>query len=158
MSKPKIFQQMESAGSFWITDDNIDTITLQNVYNKYTANIPVFLKASIPLNSELKTYQLTYCTLANSAITVIFTTVQDGEIISIAPNSFSTTTTLRSVLNTTRATPNSKTITNKSGDTMEGSLLAKADIANSRQMRNITLSTAEPSSGENGDVWIQYEE
>lgn len=150
MSKPKIFQQMESAGSFWITDDNKSTLTCQDIYDKFQANIPVFYK-----ESGIGLYQLNTCreqTPGGNQI-FIFNRTKGNEVYSITFMGASDSLISELTLNNS-----SYTITNKSGDTMTGSLLAKAGIANSRQMRNITLSTAEPSSGENGDVWIQYEE
>ncbi len=48
----------------------------------------------------------------------------------------------------------------KSGGTMAGPLVAKADSAEPvAQIRNIILSTSDPtaSDGSNGDIWIKYE-
>jgi len=45
----------------------------------------------------------------------------------------------------------------KSGATMDGSLIAANNLDNSRQMRNISLSSEEPSGGQVGDIWIKYE-
>ena len=50
---------------------------------------------------------------------------------------------------------------NRSGDTMTGQLVAQSNIAYSTaQVRNIILSTSEPNSseGNNGDIWIVYQE
>ena len=50
---------------------------------------------------------------------------------------------------------------NKSGDTMTGQLVAQNNVAYSTaQVRNIILSTSEPtdSDGANGDIWIVYKE
>lgn len=156
MSKPKIFQQMESAGSFWITDDNANNITLIEIYNKYHSHIPVFLCMD---DTGKNLYQLVNCRLSSGTYTCEFsrtngTTTAYVKIKGSANDIFNTNYNNSEGLSSSGLFH----ITNKTGDTMTGSLLAKAGIANSRQMRNITLSTAEPSSGENGDVWIQYEE
>lgn len=50
---------------------------------------------------------------------------------------------------------------NKAGDTMTGQLIAQNNVAYSTaQVRNIILSTSEPTStdGANGDIWIVYKE
>ena len=50
---------------------------------------------------------------------------------------------------------------NKSGDTMTGQLVAQNNVAyTTAQVRNIILSTSEPTStdGANGDIWIVYNE
>ena len=50
---------------------------------------------------------------------------------------------------------------NKNGDTMTGQLVAQNNIAyTTAQVRNIILSTQEPTSsdGANGDIWIVYKE
>lgn len=45
----------------------------------------------------------------------------------------------------------------KSGTTMTGQLIAHADTSYSTaQMRNVILSTADPSGGNNGDIWLKY--
>ena len=49
----------------------------------------------------------------------------------------------------------------RSGDTMTGQLIAQNNIAyTTPQVRNIILSTSEPTSndGNNGDIWIVYKE
>ena len=45
----------------------------------------------------------------------------------------------------------------KTGDTMAGALVAQANTNYATpQMRNIIISTEEPSGGNSGDVWIRY--
>ena len=49
----------------------------------------------------------------------------------------------------------------RTGDTMQGQLIAQNNIAyTTPQVRNIILSTSEPTStdGNNGDIWIVYKE
>lgn len=153
MSKPKIFQQMESAGSFWITDNNANNITYQNVIDKFNVNIPIYYARSIGTSGK-QVYFLVSATIADESPYLIFSNFGDD----IVETYTFTAKNVNSTIGNSSPQLYNVRITNKSGDTMTGSLLAKANIANSRQMRNITLSTTEPSSGENGDVWIQYEE
>ncbi len=52
-------------------------------------------------------------------------------------------------------------VVHKAGDTMTGQLIAQNNIAyTTAQVRNIILSTSEPTStdGNNGDIWIVYKE
>ena len=47
----------------------------------------------------------------------------------------------------------------KSGDTMTGALIAQNNTNYSvAQVRNIIISTSDPSGGNNGDIWIKYSE
>ena len=65
--------------------------------------------------------------------------------------------TLQSNLSTLQSTVNGKV--SKSGDTMTGTLVAQNNTNYSvAQVRNIIISTAEPSGGNSGDIWIKYVE
>ena len=45
----------------------------------------------------------------------------------------------------------------KSGGTMTGALVAQANTNYAtRQVRNVIISTVDPSGGSNGDIWIKY--
>lgn len=45
----------------------------------------------------------------------------------------------------------------KSGGTMTGALVAQNNVNyTTKQVRNIIISTEEPSGGSNGDIWIRY--
>lgn len=47
----------------------------------------------------------------------------------------------------------------KSGDTMTGKLVAQNNTDYTiKQVRNIIISTEDPSGGDNGDIWIKYAE
>ena len=47
----------------------------------------------------------------------------------------------------------------KSGDTMNGALIAQNNTNYSvAQVRNIIISTSDPSGGNSGDIWIKYVE
>jgi hypothetical protein len=46
----------------------------------------------------------------------------------------------------------------KSGGTMTGPLVAQTNTSyTTAQMRNVIISTADPSGGNNGDIWLKYE-
>ena len=46
----------------------------------------------------------------------------------------------------------------KSGGTMTGALVARTNTNyTTAQMRNVIISTADPSGGNNGDIWLKYE-
>ena len=46
----------------------------------------------------------------------------------------------------------------KSGTTMTGPLVAQTNTSyTTAQMRNVIISTADPSGGNNGDIWLKYE-
>ena len=46
---------------------------------------------------------------------------------------------------------------NKSGDTMTGELVAQNNTNYTvAQVRNVIISTADPTGGNNGDIWIKY--
>lgn len=63
----------------------------------------------------------------------------------------------------TGATNASSALTNlgavpKSGGTMTGPLVAQTNTSyTTAQMRNVIISTADPSGGNNGDIWLKYE-
>ena len=63
--------------------------------------------------------------------------------------------TLQSGLSTANANIANKL--DKSGGTMTGALVAQTNTNyTTRQVRNIIISTADPSGGSNGDIWIKY--
>ena len=65
--------------------------------------------------------------------------------------------TLQSNISTLQSSVNGKV--SKSGDTMTGALVAQNNINYSvAQVRNIIISTSDPSGGNSGDIWIKYVE
>lgn len=45
----------------------------------------------------------------------------------------------------------------KAGDTMTGALIAQTNTNyTTRQVRNVIISTGNPTGGSNGDIWIKY--
>lgn len=76
-------------------------------------------------------------------------TVVDGNTDNITTNAQNISTLQSSV--------NGKV--SKSGDTMTGALIAQNNTDYSvAQVRNIIISTSDPSGGNNGDIWIKYVE
>lgn len=77
------------------------------------------------------------------------------------PSDISQITTTDGVTHDIKDTTARLTKVNKSGDTMTGQLIAQNNVAyTTAQVRNIILSTSEPTSAEgaNGDIWIVYKE
>jgi len=77
------------------------------------------------------------------------------------PSEISQIQTSDNVVHDIKDTTARTTKVNKSGDTMTGQLVAQNNVAYSTaQVRNIILSTSEPTStdGANGDIWIVYKE
>ena len=63
--------------------------------------------------------------------------------------------TLQSNISTLQSSVNGKV--SKSGDTMTGPLVAQNNTNYSvAQVRNIIISTSDPSGGNSGDIWIKY--
>lgn len=49
------------------------------------------------------------------------------------------------------------TAANKGGDTMTGALIAQSNTSyTTAQVRNVVMSTGDPTGGNNGDIWIKY--
>lgn len=153
MSKPKIFSQMEQSGSFWITKDNWRKLSGNDIKAYYDKNIPVYINGNFGGSTDTSKYLINNITTNGSQGLLMYgSCIKDGEVKCITLKFYDAT------IHMDDATSTSYTITDKTGDTMLGSLKAKAGIDNARQMRNITLATTEPTSGEVGDIWIQYEE
>lgn len=79
------------------------------------------------------------------------------------PNAVSTTTTsnitglLKGASGKVAAAVAGTDYISPSGGTMTGILTAQSNTSyTTRQVRNIVLSTADPSGGSNGDIWIRY--
>lgn len=65
--------------------------------------------------------------------------------------------TLQSNVSTLQSSVNGKV--SKAGDTMTGALVAQNNTNYGvAQVRNIIISTEDPSGGSNGDIWIKYSE
>ena len=83
-------------------------------------------------------------------------TVVDGNTDDITANA-QNISTLQSNISTLQSSVNGKV--SKSGDTMTGALVAQNNTNYSvAQVRNIIISTSDPSGGKSGDIWIKYVE
>lgn len=85
-----------------------------------------------------------------SALSVIV----DGNTDDITANAQNISTNTQNIA-TLQSSVNGKV--SKTGDTMTGALIAQNNTDYGvAQVRNIIISTAEPSGGSNGDIWIKY--
>ena len=83
-------------------------------------------------------------------------TVVDGHTDDITANT-QNISTLQSNISALQSSVNGKV--SKSGDTMTGALVAQNNTNYSvAQVRNIIISTSDPSGGNSGDIWIKYVE
>ena len=83
-------------------------------------------------------------------------TVVDGNTDDITANA-QNISTLQSNVSALQSNVNGKV--SKSGDTMIGALVAQNNTNYSvAQVRNIIISTSDPSGGNSGDIWIKYVE
>ena len=95
---------------------------------------------------------------ATEADVSALTAIIDSNTDSITANAqnISTNTQNISTLQSNISTLQSGKVS-KSGDTMTGALVAQNNIDYTvAQVRNIIISTAEPSGGNSGDIWIRY--
>lgn len=99
--------------------------------------------------------------IATSAEVSALSAVVDSNADDITANAqnISTNTqnisTLQSNISTLQSSVNGKV--SKSGDTMTGALIAQNNTNYSvAQVRNIIISTSDPSGGNSGDIWIKY--
>ena len=80
--------------------------------------------------------------------------IVDGNTDDIATNAQNIATNAQNI-STLQSSVNGKV--SKSGDTMTGALVAQNNTNYGvAQVRNIIISTEEPSGGSNGDIWIKY--
>lgn len=135
MAKPRIFQQMEEANTSFYAIFN--QTTYNEIKNAYDAGKAIGCK----YNGSIST------NFINSESAFFFVFIIQGEgtkMIHINSNNVWTAEEVTAFVL-------------KSGATMDGSLIAANGLDNSRQMRNISLSSEEPSGGQVGDIWIKYE-
>ena len=84
-------------------------------------------------------------------------TALDGKAASSHTHTIANVTGLQTALDGKSATSHTHSYLPLSGGTLTGILYAQNNANyTTRQARNITLSTAAPSGGGNGDVWLQY--
>ena len=120
---------------------------------KYDTLAPI--ETTTPINADtLQGYAASYFATGTevSALSVIVDNNTD-DITANAQN----ISTLQSNISTLQSNVNGKV--SKSGDTMTGALVAQNNTNYSvAQVRNIIISTEDPSGGSNGDIWIKYSE
>ena len=93
-------------------------------------------------------------TIAN--VTNLQTTL-DGKAASSHTHTIANVTNLQTTLDEKAASSHTHSYLALAGGTMTGVLTAQNNTSyTTKQVRNITLSTADPSGGANGDVWIKY--
>ena len=111
----------------------------------------------ITVSAELPEHLVKYDTLAPIETT---TPINADTLQGHAANYFATKTevsALSAVVDNNTDVINGKV--SKSGDTMTGALVAQNNTNYSvAQVRNIIISTSDPSGGNSGDIWIKYVE
>ena len=111
---------------------------------KYDTLAPI--EATKPINADtLQGHEASY--FATGAEVSALSAVVDSNTDNITANAQNISTLQSSV--------NGKV--SKSGDTMTGALIAQNNTDYSvAQVRNIIISTSDPSGGNSGDIWIKY--
>ena len=120
---------------------------------KYDTLAPI--ETTTPINADtLQGYAANY--FATEADVSALSAVVDSNIDDITTNT-QNISTLQSNISTLQSSVNGKV--SKSGDTMTGALVAQNNTNYSvAQVRNIIVSTSDPSGGNSGDIWIKYVE
>ena len=163
---------------------NIKKIKLDNtIYDLYDANAVHSVNGQAPdasgnisVSTELPDGLVKY----NSLSTVEAVTPLNADTLENHPASYFATASDMSVLQTNVSTLQTNVSTNtsniatntgnitslqtsvsskvsKNGDTMAGALVAQNNTNyTTKQVRNIIISTEDPSGGDNGDIWIKY--
>lgn len=131
-------QTPDASGNVSVTAELPDGLVK---YNSLSA-----IETVTPLNADtLETHPASYFATA-SDMSALQTNVSTNT------NNIATNTSHISALQTTVSGKLSK-----SGDTMKGALVAQNNTNyTTKQVRNIFISTADPSGGDNGDIWIKY--
>lgn len=118
---------------------------------KYDTLAPI--ETTTPINADtLQGYAASY--FATETEVSALSAVVDSNTDDITANA-QNIATLQSNISTLQSNVNGKV--SKSGDTMTGALVAQNNTNYSvAQVRNIIISTSDPSGGSNGDIWIKY--
>ena len=127
---------------------------------KYDTLAPI--ETTTPINADtLQGHKASY--FATDAEVSALSTVVDSNTDDITVNAQNiaantqSISTLQSNISTLQSSVNGKV--SKSGDTMAGALVAQNNTKYSvAQVRNIIISTSDPSGGNSGDIWIKYVE
>ena len=118
---------------------------------KYDTLAPI--ETTTPINADtLQGHEASY--FATGTEVSALSAVVDSNTDDITANA-QNISTLQSNISTLQSSVNGKV--SKSGDTMTGALVAQNNTDYSvAQVRNIIISTEEPSGGNSGDIWIRY--
>ena len=127
---------------------------------KYDTLAPI--ETTTPINADtLQGHAANYFATGTevSALSAVVDSNTD-DIVTNAQNISTNTqniSTLQSNISALQSSVNGKV--SKSGDTMTGALVAQNNTDYSvAQVRNIIISTSDPSGGNSGDIWIKYVE
>ena len=120
---------------------------------KYDTLAPI--ETTTPINADtLQGYAANY--FATEADVSALEVVVDNNTNDITANA-QNISTLQSNISTLQSNVNGKV--SKTGGTMTGALVAQNNTNYSvAQVRNIIISTSDPSGGNSGDIWIKYVE
>ena len=96
-------------------------------------------------------------TLQGYAASYFATETEVSALSAVVDNNTDNITANAQNISTLQSSVNGKL--SKSGDTMTGALIAQNNTNYSvAQVRNIIISTSDPSGGNSGDIWIKYSE
>ena len=113
---------------------------------KYDTLAPV--EATTPINAD---------TLQGYAASYFATGTELSALSDVVDNNTDDITANAQHISTLQSSVNGKV--SKSGDTMTGALVAQNNTDYGvAQVRNIIISTSDPSGGNSGDIWIKYSE
>ena len=135
------------------TGDIIVSAELPEHLVKYDTLAPI--ETTTPINADtLQGYAASY--FATETEVSALSAVVDSNTDDITANA-QNISTLQSNISALQSSVNGKV--SKSGDTMTGALVAQNNTNYSvAQVRNIIISTSDPSGGNSGDIWIKYVE
>ncbi len=113
---------------------------------KYDTFAPI--ETTKPINAD---------TLQGHAASYFATDAEVSALSAVVDNNTDDITANAQNISTLQSSVNGKV--SKSGDTMTGALIAQNNTNYSvAQVRNIIISTSDPSGGNSGDIWIKYAE
>ena len=128
------------------TGDIIVSAELPEHLVKYDTLAPI--ETTTPINAD---------TLQGHAASYFATGTELSALSDVVDNNTDDITANAQSISTLQSSVNGKV--SKSGDTMTGHLVAQNNTNYSvAQVRNIIISTSDPSGGNSGDIWIKYTE
>ena len=128
------------------TGDVTVSVELPEHLVKYDTLAPI--ETTTPINAD---------TLQGHAANYFATGTELSALSTVVDNNTDNITANAQNISTLQSSVNGKV--SKSGDTMTGALVAQNNTNYSvAQVRNIIISTSDPSGGNSGDIWIKYVE